>query len=300
VSRPITLMIIGAVLISFSGVLVTIVQVPAIVSAFYRVFFGSIFLIAACIIRQEFQRRTLKSNFLAILCGLAFALDLWTWHHSILYVGPGLATLLANCQVFILTLFGFLVFKEKIGVKFIISLPMAFIGLIFIIDQDISQLAPQYQLGILLGLATAVFYSTFLLLLRKIQSDKQDFSLFYYLMLVSVSSSIFLGAQILFSEFSFNLWAFNIPDIKTLVALICLGLFIQTIAWVMISNSLPRIKASLAGLLLLLQPALSFVWDVLFFDRQTGLIGWLGLIIVLMAIYLGMSGNRKNRVEREK
>ena len=293
-SKPIALIIIGAVMISFSGVLVTIANVPAIVSAFYRVFFGSIFLIAACIIRQEFQKRTLKSNFLAILCGLAFALDLWAWHHSILYVGPGLATLLANCQVFILALFGFLVFKEKIGLKFIISIPMAFIGLLFIIDHDISKLAPQYQLGIFLGLATAVFYSTFLLLLRKIQSDKQDFSLFYYLMLVSVSSSIFLGAQIQFSDFSFNISAFNIPDIKTLSVLICLGLFIQTLAWVMISNSLPKIKASLAGLLLLLQPAISFVWDVLFFDRQTRLIGWLGLIIVLMAIYLGMSGNQKD------
>ena len=292
-SKPIALMIISAVLISFSGVMVTIAQVPAIVSAFYRVFFGSIFLIIACISRKEFKKRTLKSNLLAILCGLAFAMDLWAWHHSILYVGPGLATLLANCQVFVLALFGFLVFKEKIGVKFIISVPLAFTGLIFIIEQDISTLAPQYQLGVFLGLATALFYSIFLLLLRKIKSDKQDFSLFYYMMVVSVSSSVFLGAQVQFSGSSFK-----IPDIKTLVALICLGLFIQTMAWAMISNSLPRIKASLAGLILLLQPALSFVWDVVFFDRQTGILGWLGLIIVLMAIYLGMSGNpQKNTQE---
>ena len=179
-SKPIALMIISAVLISFSGVMVTIAQVPAIVSAFYRVFFGSIFLIIACISRKEFKKRTLKSNLLAILCGLAFAMDLWAWHHSILYVGPGLATLLANCQVFVLALFGFLVFKEKIGVKFIISVPLAFTGLIFIIEQDISTLSPQYQSGVFLGLATALFYSVFLLLLRKIKSDRQDFSLFYY------------------------------------------------------------------------------------------------------------------------
>jgi drug/metabolite transporter (DMT)-like permease len=294
VTKPIGLMIIGAVMISFSGVLVKIVHVPATVSAFYRVFFGTIFLLIACLIRQEFKKRSLKSNFLAILCGLAFGMDLWAWHHSILYVGPGLATLLANFQVFILTLFGWLVFKEKIGFKFIISVPMAFAGLILIIDKEISLMSSQYQLGVFLGLATAVFYSIFLLLLRKIQSDKQDFSLFYYLMVISFVSSLFLGAQVEFSDFSFN-----IADIKTLIALICLGLFIQTIAWVMISNSLPKITASLAGLLLLLQPALSFVWDVLFFDRQTGISGWIGLIMVLMAIYLGMSGgtavNQKKR-----
>ena len=283
-SKPINLMLIGAVLISFSGVLVKIAEVPASVSAFYRVFFGSIFLIIACLIRKEFKKRSLKSYFLSLLCGLTFAMDLWAWHRSILYVGPGLATLLANFQVFLLTIFGWVVFKEKVGIKFIISLPMAFIGLIFIIDKDISALASQYTLGIFLGFATAVFYSIFLLLLRKIQADKHDFSLFYYLMMVSAVSSIFIGGQVQFSGDSFN-----ISDIKTLLALICLGFFIQCLAWVIISNSLPRIRASLAGLLLLLQPTLSFVWDVIFFDRPTGITGWIGLIIVLLAIYIGMT-----------
>jgi drug/metabolite transporter (DMT)-like permease len=42
-----------------------------------------------------------------------------------------------------------------------------------------------------------------------------------------------------------------------------------------------------------MQPALSFVWDVAFFDRQTGIIGWAGVGVVLLAIYLGMTGKKK-------
>jgi len=74
-----------------------------------------------------------------------------------------------------------------------------------------------------------------------------------------------------------------------------LALFSQTIGWAVISNSLPRVVPSLAGLILLLQPALAFVWDVLFFDRPTTLVQWGGVLVTLCAIYLGMSSSPKTR-----
>jgi drug/metabolite transporter (DMT)-like permease len=43
----------------------------------------------------------------------------------------------------------------------------------------------------------------------------------------------------------------------------------------------------LSGFILLLQPALAFVWDVLLFQRPTSLVNWAGVFIVLVAIYLG-------------
>ena len=77
---------------------------------------------------------------------------------------------------------------------------------------------------------------------------------------------------------------------KTLPALLCLALFSQVIGWALISRSLARVIPSIAGLLLLLQPALAFTWDVLIFNRQTALPNWCGVGVVLLAIYLGMSG----------
>ncbi|MDY0221272.1 MAG: hypothetical protein RBR67_09060 [Desulfobacterium sp.] len=65
-----------------------------------------------------------------------------------------------------------------------ISLAMAFFGLFLIVGVDMDSLTHNQILGIWFGLATAFFYSIFLLLLRHIQSDRDDFSLFYYLMLV--------------------------------------------------------------------------------------------------------------------
>lgn len=287
-SRPVSALITGALIISFSSVLVNLSNVPPAVSAFYRVFFGSFFLICICVVRKEFKIRNKKKNLLAIACGFVFALDLWAWHSSIGYVGPGLATILGNFQVFVLSMVGFMVFKEKISMTFVLAVPLAFLGLFLIIGIDIENLSRYYITGIVLGLLTALFYSMFILILRQLQSDKKDFSLFYYLMLVSVSCSFFLGCRIYASGHSFV-----IPDTTTLLSLMSLGLFMQCIAWVMISNALPKIKASHAGLILLLQPSLSFVWDVLFFDRPTGVAGWTGVAVVLTAIYLGMYEKEK-------
>ncbi|MCP4023791.1 MAG: DMT family transporter [Desulfobacteraceae bacterium] len=290
--NPVLILLAGAFIISFSSVFVKLSNVPPTVSAFYRVFFGSLFLIAGSFMKKEFKNKGIQKNILGVVCGLLFALDLFAWHWSIQYIGPGLATILGNFQVFVLSIVGFLVFKERIRLVFVMAVPLAFFGLFLVIGMDISQLSPDYIKGIWLGLATAGFYSGFLLLLRKLQADKNDFSLFYYLMLASVSSCIILGARVFFSGQSFA-----IPDMTTFVSLLVLGVLNQGIAWVMISNALPLVRASHAGLILLLQPSLSFVWDVLFFDRPTGLTGWGGVIVVIAAIYMGMSGNNKEPQE---
>ena len=282
--KPIPALLTGAFIISFSSVLVQISNVPSFVSAFYRVLFGSIFLIIACAIKKEFKKRSLRNNLLAVLCGLLFALDLGTWHMSIKYVGPGLATILGNFQVFGLTFAGYFLLKERLGWKFLISVPIAFFGLFLIIGVDNSQLSSNYLIGVFLGLSTAFFYCLFLLLLRKLQSLEEQFSIFYYLMILSISSAFFLGITALLSGDQFI-----IPDTKSLISLVTLGLFIQTLAWMLITNSLPKIKASLAGLILLLQPSLSFIWDCIFFNRSTGTAGWIGVTIVIVAIYFGVS-----------
>ncbi|HEY1992507.1 MAG TPA: EamA family transporter, partial [Gammaproteobacteria bacterium] len=95
-------LIVGAVMISFSAVFVKLVHVPPTVSGFYRVFFGGVILLAVVLWRHEHPRLDRASWIKLLLAGLCFALDLFFWHRSILYVGPGVATLLANFQVFVM------------------------------------------------------------------------------------------------------------------------------------------------------------------------------------------------------
>ena len=277
-------LIAGAVMISFSGVWVKIADVAPTISAFYRVLFGGLFLLAAACWKKEIIWKGWHRLGLGFFCGLFLALDLFFWHKSIHYIGPGLATILGNFQVFLLAGLGVVVMGEKISARFILAILMAIIGLFLVVGIQWNQLGDQYKTGVYLGLATAVAYTVFLLALRRLQSGQTETITFSGMMIVSFATALFLGIQAACSGD-----VFDIPDTRSWTALVLLGLTSQGIGWILISNALPRIRASLAGLILLLQPSLAFIWDVLLFQRATSTVNWIGVIIAITGIYLGMN-----------
>ena len=281
---------IGAFMISFSGVWVKISAVSPTSSAFYRVFFGGIILLILTILNKELKWYGFYHIALLFFCALIFALDLFFYHSTIEYIGPGLGTILPNFQVIILTGAGMFFFKEKLHISFLLSIPFAFTGLIMIVGIDWENLPELYQIGIMMGILTAFLYASFLLSLRKLQADMATSSFFYVLMLVSIVTAFFLAIEMIRSGDTFT-----IPTIKSLFALGSLGLFSQVIGWILITNALPHVRASYSGLILLLQPALAFIWDVLFFHRPTTLLNWAGVILALFAIYIATTGKFKIR-----
>ena len=275
-------LILGATMISFSGVWVKISHVTPTTSAFYRLFFGALFLLLGAVSRGEFYFLNKKHLLPGILGGLFLGLDLNFYHYSVGYVGPGLGTILPNFQVFILALVGILFFKERPGLLFFFSVPLAFSGLFLIIGIDWIHLETRYKVGVYYGLGAALCYAVTLLFFRKMQAGQVGSSIFLVIFLVSASGAFFIGIE------NYRLGnTFRIPDLQSLLALLAMGLFSQAMGWILIINALPHVRASLSGLILLLQPALAFVWDVLLFQRPTNLANWLGVCAVLLAIYFG-------------
>lgn len=283
----------GAVMISFSGVWIKISHVTPIASAFYRVFLGGLFLVIAAVIRREIKWLGSRHAVAAFVCGLFFALDLVCYHYSVHFVGPGLGTILPNLQVFILAIIGALFLKERLHFKILIAMPIAFGGLYLVVGPDWKTLGPLYRLGIACGLIAALFYSLFLISLRRLQSQQRGLSIFYVLMLVSLTTAGLVAPGIVLTGDTFA-----IPDVQTLWALVALGLFSQCLGWILITNALPNLRASFSGLVLLLQPALAFIWDVLFFQRATSIANWIGVLVVLSAIYFAatrQAAKKRNR-----
>jgi len=278
---------IGAIMISFSAVWVKLANVAPAVSAFYRVFFGALFLSGILLMRRERVWKGWPNLGLALIAALFFALDLYAWHRCIGYVGPGLATILGNFQVFMVPLAGLLLYGETVHLRFVLSVPVAIGGLFLIVGIDWQQLPSDYRVGIYFGLATALFYTGYLVALRKLQSLDSRPSAVLSLMVVSSVSAVYLAGNVVASKGSFA-----IPDLQSGLSLVALGLLSQTIGWLLIAHSLPKIPAAIAGLLLLLQPSLSFVWDVLFFGRETSVAAWGGVVLVLGAIYMGATSKR--------
>ena len=291
---PIVHVLCGAFLISFSSVFVKLAHVSPTASGFYRVGFGAIFLFLGVLIKREFNVVGLKQLLLIAFCGLTFALDLYFWHESIFYIGPGLATLLGNFQVFLLAAVGIIFLGESAKLRFLIAIPLAISGIFFIVGGNWGNLTVDYKTGIYFALLTALCYTVFLLTLRKIQQERGQ-SFFLLLMLVSLASAAYLGLKMVYTGDSFT-----IPDSQSLLALLGLGLSSQTVGWILIATAMPKIPASLTGLALLLQPTLSFIWDVIIFHRPTDLTNWLGVAVTLIAIYMGITGKvASNKIDKK-
>ena len=292
-SRVILRMLTGAVMISFSGVWVELADVSPEVSAFYRVFFGTIFLLPAVLWRRELRKRRRFHLPAGFACGTAFALDLLFYHKSILLIGPGLGTIIPNFQVFILSLIGFFFLGETLRLKFVIAVPLAFAGLFMVVGIDWSQLDRLYHTGVYYGFAAAACYAAFILALRRLQAAEAGGSTFYILMLVSLTTTVILAVFVVGTGHSFI-----IPDSKSLAALLILAFFSQAVGWILITGSLPKIRMSSAGLILLLQPSLAFVWDVVFFHRPMSLLNRAGVIVTVTAIYLGLTAGSAEEKSR--
>ena len=283
---------IGAMLISFSPVFVKIVEVGPSAAAFYRLFIGGIVLAAVALVRGRVKRLGRTSFVLASVCGLIVACDLSVWHLSIQLIGPGLATILGNHQVFVLSAFGILFLGERITTRLAVAILLAVVGLFLIFGLEWGEFDTRFRWGVVLGGLTAILYATFLLVLRFVQSgpDAPD-------SVVTVAILSFVGAGVLAVYVSLGYESFSVPNGQTWVVLFAYAIVCHVIGWVLISSGLPGMQTSRAGLLLLLQPALAFVWDVVLFGRPTAAIEISGAALALVAIYLGASGGAKLKSE---
>jgi drug/metabolite transporter (DMT)-like permease len=283
--RAIGYIIFGAAMVSFTSVLVELANVGPTVSAFYRMFFGGAILLVVAVVKKDRLWFGLKNLAIPLVCAFLFSMDLFFWHRSINFVGPGLATILGNMQVFFVALLAVLFLKEKLGWRLLVAIPFAVVGLFMIVRTGWGQEGGRVEMGVLYGLLTALSYALYILVLRKSQSAgyKLRFSLIPNMMWISLMSAAILGVTVMVESEAH----FSIPDLQTWGALIGLGIMGQVLGWVFISKGLPHVNASVAGLALLLQPALAFGWDILFFNRPTTTLEYVGATIVLAAIYLG-------------
>src|SRR5688572_6867474 len=147
-------MALGAVLISTSAVFVKWVSIGPTASAFWRMGLAAVLLLA------WFVKPSVRAGWkpsprvfgLLVVAALFFAVDLWMWHRSILYVGVGLATLLGNFQVFVLAGYGAFVLGERGGWRLWAGLSMAVFGLALLLAPGWESLDTRFRIGIAFGL----------------------------------------------------------------------------------------------------------------------------------------------------
>src|SRR5690606_8496276 len=107
------------------------------------------------------------------MAGSFFALDLFMWHRSILYSGAGIATILANTQIFYLPLVGHFFLREKQSPAFFIAVALALLGIVLLVQPDApDHISPHYWWGILFGILCGATYAGYIFNLRFLKSAK--------------------------------------------------------------------------------------------------------------------------------
>lgn len=274
----------GAVCISFGPVLVKSVQTGPTATAFYRMLFGGLVLLAVSLPRLRRLRLNGPALLFAALAGAAFSGDLFFWHRSIHLAGPGLSTILANFQVFILALAGVLCFGERPSARLFTAIALAFAGLVMLLEPGFRSVSPELVRGVAYGLVTACFLSVYILALRQTRRVPDPLPLVPGMALVSLCAAAVLGG-LLYLEGAGP----HLPPARDAALLALYGVSCQAGGWLMVSAGLPALSPGRGGLLLMGEPLFAFIWDITLLGRATGPMGYLGAGVTIFALYLCMS-----------
>jgi len=292
---PLAAMALGAALISTSAVFVKWVHIGPTASAFWRMGLATMLLLAGLArpqLRATWRPRPRVLGLVAI-AAVFFALDLWMWHRSILYVGVGLATLLGNFQVFALAAYGALVLGEHGGWRLWTGLLLAIAGLALLLVPEWNSFDARFRLGIAFGLGTAVAYAGFLIAFRAAQLGRMEGGRAH----VANEALLWwlcLGSALLLFAMAWSGGEPVLPhDARDWGALLAYALIAQVFGWLVIGRVMPKLAAGVLGLCLLLQPLLAYVWDALLFGTRLTPVGLVGLALSLAGIFLGLTRGQR-------
>jgi len=240
--------------IAFSGIFYRFAEVSPATATVFRCFYG--LPILALVAYFEHRRYGPLPGFVvrvSVIAGVFFAADLLSWHHAVDAVGAGLATVLGNMQVLIVPLVAWLVLRERPPRAALLALPIVLVGAVLISGVVGSgAYGANPPLGVALGTLTAFAYAGYLLVIRRGGRDLRRPA-----GPVAIATASTMVVAILFGIISGELNP--VPSWPSHGWLLLVGITSQSVGYLVISISLPRLPAALVSIILLAQPVATVV-----------------------------------------
>lgn len=283
--RSMLIALIGAAVISFSPVFYIYSDTNPSTGAFFRMLYALPALALLAFIIRKSDTRSSQMRWMAFGAGLLLAPDMLSYHISMIFIGIGIATLIGNSQVIIVTLVSWKLFGEKPNPAILISLPIVMIGLALISGVfDSEPYGEDPVKGVIFGVATAFFYSAFLILFRYCNKELAPVSSVQFDATAGAAIGLLVLGILPLSRVAIEPINFQ-PSWPGHGWLILLALLSQVGGWLAVAYSLPRLPAAHTSFAILLQPVLTLVWGFLILEQD----GYsnnqiIGMILVLAAI----------------
>lgn len=235
--------------------------------------------------RHAPEHLRLRHYVLLLIPGALFGGDLAVWHSSFEYTTLAAATLLANCQVILVGLFGWLVLRESMSWKYPVgaALAMGGVAMLLLTAPDVSlEGGANPLIGNLLALLTAVFYASYILSVQYVRR-------FHSTATVVIATSALSGVVLLAVSYVSG-ETIATGRLSMWLAVIGLAIVPHCMGQGLITFSLAKLPAGFTAVTLLLQPPGVALWAwIILGETLTGPQMAAG-VIVLIGIYLARRG----------
>ena len=265
--------------IAFSGIFYRYADVSPETATTFRCLYGlPILALVGWLEHRRYGALPSRTVWLAIIAGVFFAGDLLAWHHAVDQVGAGLATVLGNLQVIVVALVAWLVLKERPPRSVLLGLPIVLAGVVLISGVvGTGAYGPNPALGTFLGIITALSYAGYLLVIRRGSNDLRRPA-----GPVAISTASTAVVAIVFGLAVGQLDP--VPSWPSHGWLIAVGITSQSIGYLIISLSLPRLPAALTSVILLSQPVATVFLARVLLDEEPSIPQLLGVALVIGGI----------------
>lgn len=241
-------LIAGIVCIAWSAIFVRWTDIPGPASAFYRMLIPALVLLPTFLFNRTGTRLNARMLGIIALGGLFFALDLALYNTSILKTSAANATLLGNNTPIVVGLLSWLIFRKRPAGAFWLGLVLAFAGTLVILWADLSKHV-RFGVGDLMALGAATCFAVYLMATERVRMLASTLG---FLRLAMISSTLALFVMNVAMGISLQL-----PQGRTLWAVVGLGLVSQLGGYLALTYALGHLPATTTSVSLLTQVPLT-------------------------------------------
>lgn len=282
-TKNLSVLLLGTLFISTSGVLGKYIAMPAEAIILCRAFFAAIFIYIFCKFKKISFKIHSKKDKRSFLIGSFLMGAHWVTYFYALKLSNVALAMLSIYTFPIITVFiePFFSKKKISGIHIIMALLVLF---------GVYNLIPEFSLenthlqGILLGILSAFFYALRNLMVKEDVKKYNGSMLMFYQMLII---SVLLIPTLFFSDYS------NIQSQLPLLLLV--ALLTTAIGHTLMVNSLQHFSATTASIISSIQPIFGIIIAFIFVNEVPSINTYIGGSLILLTVIIESLRNKKNQ-----
>jgi len=282
------LLVITIICISLSAILVRLSDAPSTVMVMYRMFLASLFIFPmAWKHREEFAKISRKEWLVIVFAGIFLACHFGLWFESLNHTSVASSTLILALQPAIALVGGVLFFKEKVHIRTVVAMGIAFVG-VAIVGGGSLEGGNRALLGNILSFVAVVSVVLYLMIgQRNVKSINHWVYSFLVFLVAGLSVAVFnLMSGFSFIGYSTNDW----------LVFIALAIF-PTGAHIIYNMLLNYVNTTTVSMSTLGEPIGASILAMILLNEMLTVVEMIGGVLIIAGIFyfLKLQGGSKQR-----